>query len=563
MTLDEMHPLEYRRRRRAEQQVERDRSAATNAVTARLAALDAALAAAAGRLPEKRLAPARELTCRATERLRLSGSHTVVALAGATGSGKSSLFNALAGAPVSAVGVRRPTTGLAHAVIWGAQGAGPLLDWLQIPRRHYLSFLGQPDDGDHRLDGLVLLDMPDHDSTTVPHRLEVDRLVGLVDVLVWVLDPQKYADAAVHDRYLRPLAEHAGVVVVVLNQADLLPAHQVDLALDDVRRLLAADGLGTVPVLATSAADASGLAELRAVLADAVTAHMAGLRRLAADLDVVAAGLAGVVAGPARPDLDQAAITELTGALASAAGVPAVRTAVHQGYLHRAAAVSGWPVLRWLRRLRPDPLRRLHPDGQTTTDAEPARSSVPTPSAVQRSGVDKALRAVAEHAAEGLPAPWPEAVRETARSGTEKLTDALDRAVTGTDLGVTGKPLWWRGFGALQAVCMVAAVVGALWLAGLFTLNVLRLPEPTAPLLGPIPLPAVLLLGGLGLGLLLALPARLLARLRAARTAAQAEARLRATVAELADDLVVSPIRAELAAYESLRTALGRLRAPR
>ena len=162
-----MHPLEYRRRRRAEQQVERDRSAAANAVTERLAALDTAVAAGAGRLAEDQLAPARELARRAGERLRLSGSHTVVALAGATGSGKSSLFNALAGAPVSAVGVRRPTTGLAHAVIWGAQGAGPLLDWLQIPRRHYLSFLDHPDDGDHRLDGLVLLDLPDHDSTTV------------------------------------------------------------------------------------------------------------------------------------------------------------------------------------------------------------------------------------------------------------------------------------------------------------------------------------------------------------------------------------------------------------
>src|SRR6478672_9714594 len=34
---------------------------------------------------------------RAGERLRLSGNHTVVALAGGTGSGKSTLFNALSG----------------------------------------------------------------------------------------------------------------------------------------------------------------------------------------------------------------------------------------------------------------------------------------------------------------------------------------------------------------------------------------------------------------------------------------------------------------------------------
>ena len=36
--------------------------------------------------------------------------------------------------------------------------------------------------------------------------MEVDRLVQLVDMLIWVVDPQKYADAALHDRYLIPLA---------------------------------------------------------------------------------------------------------------------------------------------------------------------------------------------------------------------------------------------------------------------------------------------------------------------------------------------------------------------
>ena len=58
------------------------------------------------------------------------------------------------------------------------------------------------------------MDLPDHDSTEVSHHLEVDRLVELADLLVWVLDPQKYADAALHDRYLAPLRDprrrHAG-----------------------------------------------------------------------------------------------------------------------------------------------------------------------------------------------------------------------------------------------------------------------------------------------------------------------------------------------------------------
>ena len=47
-------------------------------------------------------------------RTAMRGGHTVVALAGATGSGKSSLFNALVGADVATVGARRPTTVTPH-----------------------------------------------------------------------------------------------------------------------------------------------------------------------------------------------------------------------------------------------------------------------------------------------------------------------------------------------------------------------------------------------------------------------------------------------------------------
>ena len=66
---------------------------------------------AAGRRPPR----SRE---RVRDRLRLSAAHTIVALAGATGSGKSSLFNALTGLDLAAVGVKRPTTSWATACAW-------------------------------------------------------------------------------------------------------------------------------------------------------------------------------------------------------------------------------------------------------------------------------------------------------------------------------------------------------------------------------------------------------------------------------------------------------------
>ena len=159
---------------------------------------------------------------RAGERLRLSGNHTVVALAGGTGSGKSTLFNALSGATFSQPGVTRPTTRHVHACVWGMQGAAPLLDWLGVQRRHRYARASALDSGESALNGLLLLDLPDHDSVVSASMAAVDRLSKLADMLIWVLDPQKYADAAVHNRYLIPLAGHASVFTVVLNQIDLL-----------------------------------------------------------------------------------------------------------------------------------------------------------------------------------------------------------------------------------------------------------------------------------------------------------------------------------------------------
>src|SRR5688572_1574119 len=238
-------------------------------IGARVQGLEQAVDAARGRVDDAILDDAQEVVDRAASRLKLSAEHTVVALAGATGSGKSSTFNALTELELSAVGVRRPTTSWATACVWGRDGAEELLEWLGIPARHQVtrdSMLSRADD-DQELRGVVLLDLPDHDSTEVSHHLEVERLVQLADMLVWVLDPQKYADAAIHDRFLKPLAGHKDVMLVVLNHIDTVPEDRRAGMVDDVRRLLEADGLAGVPVLPVSARQGWGIQELRGMIA--------------------------------------------------------------------------------------------------------------------------------------------------------------------------------------------------------------------------------------------------------------------------------------------------------
>jgi hypothetical protein len=325
-----------------------------------------------------------------------------------------------------------------------------------------------------------------------------------------------------------------------------------------------------VPVLPVSATAGTGLDRLRDVLTGAVAAHRAALRRIAADLDNVSADLADVVGGPARDDVDDKAQRALVAALGAAAGIPAVGAAVQRAAVHRAVATTGFPFTRWLRRLRPDPLRRLHLDrartsaitaGADDADLVPTsqRTSLPATGAVERSRVELALRRLGDDAAAGLPDPWPDALRDAARSRAGDLADSLDRAVAATDLGLSRKPLWWRAFGLLQVLLAATAIAGALWLAGLYALTVLRLPEPEPPQVGIVPLPTVLLIGGLLAGVVLALLARALAVLGARRRRARAEARLRESVADVAENLVLGPVRAELAAYSALRGAVAAL----
>jgi len=514
-------------------------------LTDRLTALRDALDAADGHLDG--LDAGRALLAKAGARIAL-GDATVVALAGSTGSGKSTLFNALAGAEISTPGVRRPTTGTAHAVVWGTADSSALLDWLQVPRRHV------KDQPEPALDGLVLLDLPDHDSVKSEHRLEVDRLVELVDVLVWVMDPQKYADAAVHDRYLTPYAGHAGVLLVVLNQADRLDDAARTACLADLRSLLAAEGLGTVGVLATSGLTGLGLDDLRAELARRVAARRAASDRLAADVRAEAAKLSPSCGDDKVGEVGKGERRRLVDALSDAAGVPQVERAVRGSVQARATASTGWPPLRWVRKLRPDPLRRLHLSGSAD---ERVRTSIAAAGGVQEARVQDAVRAARDAAGDGLPAGWRDSLRGTVQLAEKTLPDRLDRAVAGTELGADKVPLWWRGVGALQWLLLAAALVGALWLLALVGLSYLQLDDVLPlPRVEGIPLPTLLLVAGLLSGLLLAVLCRPLTGATANRRAKAAGKRLRERVATVAQDELLAPMIEHRATYERFCTAV-------
>jgi len=528
-----------------------------------LRALSEAVELCEGRVDSAVLDDARRVVDQADRRLAISGSATVVALAGATGSGKSSIFNVLSGTTLATVGVRRPTTAHAMACSWGEESAEDLLDWLQIPRRHALE--ADPSMA-AALDGLVLLDLPDHDSTEVDHRMEVDRLVQLVDMLVWVVDPQKYADAAIHDRYLKPLAQHADVMMIILNQVDKLSLSQREQCLKDLRRLLTSEGLAKVPVMAVSAVTGEGIDGVRETLAKQVAEKQAAALRLAADVSVAAARLSEASGTTKVTPLTQSSINQLTTQVAIAAGVPVVTEAVGKAWRLRGGLATGWPVLAWVAKFKPDPLRRLHLDrlgvGRRRKEIDPSgvgRTSLPATSGVQKARVDTAVRTLADQAAQGLTRGWADEIKRAARSAEDALPDRVDRSIATTDLDLAKHRRWWQLIRVLQWLLVVAMIVGLGWLAVSFVLAYFQLPPLPDVLWWEVPAPTVLAIGGVLAGLLVAGLARIGVEVGARRRAAKARQSLRAAIARVTGELVIDPVKTEQERYERARLALQRL----
>ncbi len=521
------------------------------ALDRRLAGLTEAADLADGRLPAPVVAQARTVADRAQARLGLSEQLTVVAFAGSTGAGKSTLFNSIVGEEVAKSGVLRPTTSEPLAAVWQeTPETMALLDWLGVTRWHVAA------DAENLAD-LVLIDLPDHDSTQAAHRAYVDHFVERVDLMVWVLDPQKYADALVHEQYLRRFSRHDDVTVVVLNQVDRLTVADAQQCLAHLRRMVADDGLSDAVVLATSARSGEGLEALAERILAAVAGRRTAIARLAADVATAADGLAQAADDPGTPvaGVKSGDLNGLTDALTEAAGAPVIEAAIRKSSQLKASHAVGWPPLKWLASLRKDPVTQLRLD-RPGVDPALVRSSLPSNDAVAKARANSAVMNYVDRASAGAPQAWVQSARAVADQASATLPDRLDQAVTRAPLVPPRDPRWWSVFGVLQWVLFAVALAGGLWLLALAGLAYLQFHVGVAPSVEGVPVPTLMLIVGLLGGLVLAFFGRLMARTSANRAAQAARAALRAEVEVVAQQEIAEPVAAELATVEQFRGAL-------
>lgn len=489
---------------------------------------------------------------RSEERRAVAPDHTVVALAGTTGSGKSSLFNALTESTHAKVSVKRPTTSQTLGGAVDSPAVAGLYDFLGVNRS--VALPSSPLQG---RDEVVLLDLPDIDSVAQANRQEAARLTEVVDVLVWVMDPQKYADHSLHAGFLTPLARHADVSLVVLNKIDQVPVNEQEQLLRHLRSLLPTD---SYQVITTSTQTGQGIAEVREVLDSLGRQRNAATARLNADVAQVLHAVRGELslAGAGPAEVSANARAKLQNAVAQAAGIPLIETAVQRSYLRRAARHYGMPEVRWLSRLRPDPVDRLH------LGQRGAATSLPAPSHLAVASVERAARQLVEASRVGVAPELVEEARVAAMAGVVPVADTLDGVIAADPLPDVEPGGGWRALGTWQWLCFLAVLGGVgLLVVGAIT-RALGLPwDPTtlghlgaSGPLGNLPLATALLGIGVGGGLLGWIGGRLVAAPIARRRAHQVGKRLRKHVVEVTDTHLVEPVEQRLGRWNEILALL-------
>ena len=444
---------------------------------------------------------ASELLERIDRRLGFPGGVYVLALAGGTGVGKSSVLNALAGESVSPARALRPTT--EHPLAWVAANAhqelGPLLEWLGVER-----VVGHDRED---LSGVAILDLPDVDSVRLEHRATVDALLPRIDAVAWVVDPEKYDDERLHE-YLRRLAPHAERMRFIFNKADRLDPQQQKMLVDDLRRRLTAEGIEHAPVAMVSALNGSGIDALRGDLSQAADGKAIVAAKLATDAisevhDVARA--AGLEPGkPHSPllsadDRGSAVAATVAGAMAliDSGGVS---RQMQEAVLHRARRRGGSLLARIISLLSLI-------TGRKKRTADPVAYLLDWRRRGSLGHVLNPVRAALVRAAGSVPAAGRPAVLKAlgAEDAETAVTRALDRSTrhAADDLTVPSS-IVWPVVGFIQLLSGAVLLFAIAWyLAVLFGPGGLLVSTVDLPYLGPVPMPLVLISASLALSLLL------------------------------------------------------------
>jgi GTP-binding protein EngB required for normal cell division len=155
-----------------------------------------------------------------------------VVFMGGTGTGKSTLFNALCGKNISEAGVERPKTQKPVVYIYSKDSVGEAFPFREFQRKHIEEGKHDPVQqngitgnyilAEHHRDEIkhiALIDTPDLDSLEIQNRQMAEDFYLLADVIVFISSQEKYSDE-VPSRFFYRIYQEEIPYYFLLNKAD-------------------------------------------------------------------------------------------------------------------------------------------------------------------------------------------------------------------------------------------------------------------------------------------------------------------------------------------------------
>lgn len=144
----------------------------------------------------------------------------IVAFMGGSGVGKSSLLNRLAGKPIAKTGIERPTS--REVTLFHHHSVAIH----QLPEHLPITQIKIAQHEEEAKKNIIWIDMPDFDSTEQSNKQLVLQWLPHIDVLIYVVSPERYRDEKAWQLLLAEGARHAWLFV--LNQWDRGQLEQYD-----------------------------------------------------------------------------------------------------------------------------------------------------------------------------------------------------------------------------------------------------------------------------------------------------------------------------------------------
>ena len=423
---------------------------------------------------------------------------TVIAVAGPSGTGKSTVVNTLARrTSLVTTGTHRPTTTELVAQVDADVAAAPFLELSGIPRSVSVEFcssgsnpfgesLGAAGESYQIRSALsaqcghpIVVEVPD--TLLVPELAAATaQVLETADVILWTTDSQKYADAAFHSRILA-FPRHRNSYFV-LTHTEGLTETQVQTLHQELAAI--AERLGVSPeILQISVYDDSSLARFRETVAGLTRAPEARWRgeqaaihhaatRLSQDLELARDDCA-MQPGQAQSVSASPSENTLVDQVAQVSGIEAVQANFSKQYLQAGGFWTLWPVLNWLAGIKPSASDNQDPataPGEPHEDEPAAPADAPSPEPAAKDGA-------ASEATDSLAADFSTEPDRTSLETTRQI-DMLNRFSAHVNAaGITSaarayavaasaqRPPKWVDFAQLKAVELSGNLVSALNLA--------------------------------------------------------------------------------------------------